>query len=319
MEEFIKNYGPLVGLIGGLAGLWTWAINEWQKHPRLAVEIRTDPGWSYVKTSPSVDHAVLTATITNRSSVPNAVLKYELASRKKDSNEFDWFTVEQGTETIVEDQEVTVREFGVVPLNLPARTASTAHVWIAIKAANYPDPMLFDLRVTDMWGNVYSSSGVAAIKKNRTVGDCAPVKLQLSPESRQEEEWWCQRPQLGYEARLSSSLGQLAVPALHDSAWLGPFEQLVGAAFSLIESEKRGFSRKRYNPLYHPMVQRKIVSLLEELEAGQESTEQSALDSWLSRYYFNSSIQRMTFAAERLVSHSPLSVQMQHSLPGDRS
>ena len=108
-----------------------------------------------------------------------------------------------------------------------------------------------------------------------------------------------------YEARLSSSLGQLAVPALHDSAWLGPFEQLVGAAFSLIESEKRGFSRKRYNPLYHPMVQRKIVSLLEELEAGQESTEQSALDSWLSRYYFNSSIQRMTFAAERLVATFP--------------
>jgi hypothetical protein len=179
MEEFIKNYGPLVGLIGGLAGLWTWAINEWQKHPRLAVEIRTDPGWSYVKTSPSGDHAVLTATITNRSSVPNAVLKYELASRKKDSNEFDWFTVEQGTETIVEDQEVTVREFGVVPLNLPARTASTAHVWIAIKAANYPDPMLFDLRVTDMWGNAYSSSGVAAIKKNRTVGRLRPGETSV--------------------------------------------------------------------------------------------------------------------------------------------
>jgi hypothetical protein len=48
------------------------------------------------------------------------------------------------------NKDVTAQEFGVVPLNLPARTPSTAHVWIAIKAANYPDPMLFDLRVTDM-------------------------------------------------------------------------------------------------------------------------------------------------------------------------
>jgi hypothetical protein len=179
MEEFIKNYGPLVGLIGGLAGLWTLAVNEWQRRPRLAVEIRTDPGWSYVKTSSTGDHAVLTATITNRSSLPNAVLKYELASRKKDSNEFDWFVVEQGQETIVEDGEVTVREFGVVPLNLPARTASTAHVWIAIKAADYPDPMVFDLRVTDMWGNIYSSFGTPAIKKNLIVGRLRPGETSV--------------------------------------------------------------------------------------------------------------------------------------------
>ena len=181
MEEFIKNYGPLVGLIGGLAGLWALAVNEWQRRPRLAVEIRTDPGWSYVKTSPSGDHAVLTATITNRSSLPNAVLKYELATRKKDGNEFDWFTVEQGQMTIIEDEEVTIRELGVVPLNLPARTASTAHLWIAIKAAEYPDPMVFDLRVTDMWGNIYSSSGTAAIKKNRIVKRLRPGETSVEP------------------------------------------------------------------------------------------------------------------------------------------
>jgi len=105
-----------------------------------------------------------------------------------------------------------------------------------------------------------------------------------------------------YEARLSSALSQLAAPELPDSAWLGPFEQLVGAAFSLIESEKRGFSGRKYNPLYHPMVQRKIVSLLEELEAGQQIKQQGALDNWLSRYYFNSGIQRVNFAAERLIA-----------------
>jgi len=101
---------------------------------------------------------------------------------------------------------------------------------------------------------------------------------------------------------LTKALGQLQAPALHNSAWIGPFEQLVGAAFSLIESEKRGFSRRKYNPMYHPMVQCKIVSLLGELEVGQENPQKGALDSWLSRYYFNSGIQRVNFAAERLMA-----------------
>jgi hypothetical protein len=105
-----------------------------------------------------------------------------------------------------------------------------------------------------------------------------------------------------YEARLSSGLSQLAAPTLHDSVWLGPFEQLVGAAYSLIESEKRGFSSRAYSPVYHPMVQCMIVSLLEGLEAGKKITQQDALDNWLSRYYFNSGIQRVNFAAERLVA-----------------
>jgi hypothetical protein len=179
MEEVIKHYGPLVGLIGGLAGLWTWAVSQWQRRPRLAVEIRTDPGWSYIESSRSGDHAVLTAIVTNRSSVPNAVLKYELASKRKDSDRFDWFTVEQGQMTFPDDEGVTVREFGAVPLNLPARTASTAHLWIAIKASDYPDPMVFDLRVTDMWGNAYSGSGSAAIKKNRIVGRLRPGETSV--------------------------------------------------------------------------------------------------------------------------------------------
>jgi hypothetical protein len=105
-----------------------------------------------------------------------------------------------------------------------------------------------------------------------------------------------------FEIRLNSLLSQIQVPILHDSAWIGPFEQLVGAIFSLIESEKRNFFRRKYSPAYHPAVQCKIVSLLAELEAGKESTQQDALDNWLSRYYFNSGIQRVTFAAERLIA-----------------
>ena len=89
---------------------------------------------------------------------------------------------------------------------------------------------------------------------------------------------------------------------MYDSAWIGPFEQLVGAAFSLIESESRGYSRLAYSGLYHPHVQKRIVSLLTELEAGKESSDKTALENWLARYYFNSGIQRVSFAAERLIA-----------------
>lgn len=67
-------------------------------------------------------------------------------------------------------------------------------------------------------------------------------------------------------------------------------------------ARKEDFPLRKHSPVYHPAVQCKIASLLGELEAGTEITQKDALDHWLSRYYFNSGIQRVTFAAERLVA-----------------
>lgn len=103
-------------------------------------------------------------------------------------------------------------------------------------------------------------------------------------------------------SRLRTKLSAIHAPDTYDSAWIGPFEQLVGAAFSLIESENRGYSKLTYHGLYHPNVQKKIISLLTELEADKESSDNAALQNWLSRYYFNSGIQRVNFAAERLIA-----------------
>jgi hypothetical protein len=133
--------------VGGLTGIWTWALNEWNRRPRLSLEIRSDPGWSYIQLSRGGDHAILTALITNLSSTPNAVLKYELASRRRDSDQFDWFGVEHGEMRFEDDgQNPVVREIGVVPLNLPPRTASTSHLWVAIRAADLsrPDGVRFE-------------------------------------------------------------------------------------------------------------------------------------------------------------------------------
>jgi hypothetical protein len=106
----------------------------------------------------------------------------------------------------------------------------------------------------------------------------------------------------GFAQPLMETLSQLKAPGLHDSAWIGPFEQLAGAGYSLLASEQLGYSRRSYFGLYHPLVQSKIVSLLTDKFANQTSSDQEALDNWLSRFYFNSGIQRVDFAAERLIA-----------------
>jgi len=102
--------------------------------------------------------------------------------------------------------------------------------------------------------------------------------------------------------RISEALGKLQVPQRHNSVWIGPFEQLAGADHSLIMSENLGFSNRTYSYTYFLDVQRKIVSLLDEVEKGSASSDQDALDNWMSRYYFNSGIQRVDYAAERLIA-----------------
>jgi hypothetical protein len=104
----------------------------------------------------------------------------------------------------------------------------------------------------------------------------------------------------GFRQSLMAALTTLQVPSLHDSAWIGPFEQLAGAGYSLLASEKLGYSGRSHFGLYHPLVQSKIVSLLTDKLTNQTSSENEALDNWLSRFYFNSGIQRVDFAAERL-------------------
>ena len=110
-------------------------------------------------------------------------------------------------------------------------------------------------------------------------------------------------PPAEFRTRLNTLLSQISAPVLHNSAWIGAFEQLMGAVFSLMESDKRGFSHRDHSlAVYHPVVQCRIASLLRELDAGTEITQKDALDQWFSRYYFNSGIQRVTFAAERLMA-----------------
>lgn len=48
-------------------------------------------------------------------------------------------------------------------------------------------------------------------------------------------------PSPDFRTRLNAALRELQAPVVHDSAWIGPFEQLAGAVFSLIEARKEAF------------------------------------------------------------------------------
>lgn len=104
------------------------------------------------------------------------------------------------------------------------------------------------------------------------------------------------------KGRVSAALRKLQVPLCSNSVWIGPFEQLAGAGHSLVTSENLGFSNREYSRTYFIDVQCKIVSLLGEVEEGSASSDQNALHNWMSRYYFNSGIQRVDYAAERLAA-----------------
>ncbi len=106
-------------------------------------------------------------------------------------------------------------------------------------------------------------------------------------------------------AAIVASLKKLQCPAFN-SVWLGPFEQLLGAGYALLAATKHGiFSRNLDH--YNLQVQCKVTAHLEGLFSKSAISDPCELDNpcrfddWVSGFYFNSAIQRIVWAAERLL------------------
>ncbi len=98
------------------------------------------------------------------------------------------------------------------------------------------------------------------------------------------------------------AVASLPCPDFGDSAWLGPFELLTGAAYGLLTAGRHGFSQRdqrRYQ--YHTHVRERIASLVAESAFAQEPADRAVFDDWVSAFYFNSAVHRMVWAAERMV------------------
>jgi hypothetical protein len=99
------------------------------------------------------------------------------------------------------------------------------------------------------------------------------------------------------------SLADLECPKFSDSAWVAPFELLMGAAYALLAAEHHGYSRRggrKYE--YHTRVRANIADLLAEHAFAPPASERPQFDDWVSGFYFNAAEQRIVWAADRLLT-----------------
>ena len=98
-------------------------------------------------------------------------------------------------------------------------------------------------------------------------------------------------------------VADLQSPRFSDSAWVGPFELLMGAAYAILAAERHGNSRRdgrKYE--YHTHVRENIVAILAEHAFAPPASDRPIFDDWVSGFYFNAAEQRLVWAADRLLT-----------------
>jgi hypothetical protein len=105
---------------------------------------------------------------------------------------------------------------------------------------------------------------------------------------------------MSVRAQLLTALNSLTTPP-KESVWIGPFDQLVSSAYALLKADELEFTSRSIDD-YYQEVFCLIVKLVSELAGGQKSSDSKALKSYQSGIYFNAGFQRLTWAAERLVT-----------------
>jgi len=108
------------------------------------------------------------------------------------------------------------------------------------------------------------------------------------------------RRSMGTIAEILDPLQKLPCPTF-DSVWLGPFEQLLGAGYALLSATKHGIYTRSLDSHYNQAVQAKVTSHLRRIFSETDVSSADRFEDWVSGFYFNSAIQRMVWAGERLL------------------
>lgn len=99
------------------------------------------------------------------------------------------------------------------------------------------------------------------------------------------------------------SLADIEAPKYSDSAWIAPFELLIGAAYALLAAERHGYSRRDGRKYaYHAHVRESIASMVAEHAFASSSSERILFDDWVSSFYLNAAEQRLVWAADSLLT-----------------
>jgi hypothetical protein len=104
-----------------------------------------------------------------------------------------------------------------------------------------------------------------------------------------------------FRSRLLSGLNLLTTPPSKESVWIGPFDQLVSSAYAFLAADELGFAKRSIDGYYHKVFCQ-IVKLVSKLARGREPSDSPAFKNYLSGIYFNAGFQRLTWAAERLIT-----------------
>lgn len=119
---------------------------------------------------------------------------------------------------------------------------------------------------------------------------------------------------MSVRSRLLSALNSLKTPPSKESVWIGPFDQLVSSAYSLLEANELGFAKRSTDDYYKkvfcrivPLVSkcahgRPLATLKRRGTPGGKTPSARVLGNYLSGIYFNAGYQRLIWAAERLVT-----------------
>ena len=84
------------------------------------------------------------------------------------------------------------------------------------------------------------------------------------------------------------------------TVWIGPYEQLHGAGFALLAAARHGVHQRDLSN-YHLRVRTNIVQIILEHDELGKVADRFAFDNAMAGFYFNSAIQRIVWASERLI------------------
>jgi hypothetical protein len=147
----------IIGGVGGSLGAWALFRTHWMTRSKLEIAQKQDAGYNFVERGDRDEWLLVTLFITNKSSQPNSVLRYE-ASAVLRTGENEQLQINQGTARVRHGQQVLAQyHVCVTPLNLPPHTTTEAYLWIPIHAENFTNPLQASIAIVDMQGKRFDT------------------------------------------------------------------------------------------------------------------------------------------------------------------
>jgi hypothetical protein len=153
-----QTISSFVGIVGGILGTISFFRSVWRERSELVVTQKEDLGWHKIDQNLPGSTATLTLTmlVSNRSSRPNAVLRYEGNIVQKDGTKKK-LRVEQGQWGRSNSEDgINFHHFGVTPLNVPPfSTVEAVICFLEIDLEKYRYPLSLEITALDMYGKQF--------------------------------------------------------------------------------------------------------------------------------------------------------------------